>query len=252
MRLPRRIRRRAIRSTPTVWQHHAAQRLYDTSRATHAIHAIHATYATRATHATHATHTTSSWPTTRRQGDRDALARTMSYAFSPAVSMAELGSAIQLWNQQPPAANRKPLVMVLCPSRELCAQVGLQTYELFGVSVRATTCHSNPPPPLHHHHHGGHKATVATMATRPRDYEAFQWWSARRFHPFRFDQPSSTNPAIEASGGIEITHRCPDPRATFARSTNQTTAAASSTFEARAAPGSWACSTPMTLSALMS
>jgi len=69
-------------------------------------------------------------------GDRDALARTMSYAFSPAVSMAELGSAIQLWNQQPPAANRKPLVMVLCPSRELCAQVGLQTYELFGGNIR--------------------------------------------------------------------------------------------------------------------
>ena len=58
-------------------------------------------------------------------GDRDALARRMSYAFSPAVSMAELGSAIQLWNQQPPAAHRRPLVMVLCPSRELCAQVGL-------------------------------------------------------------------------------------------------------------------------------
>ena len=33
--------------------------------------------------------------------DQTAMARSMSYALSPAVSMAELGTSMQLWLQQP-------------------------------------------------------------------------------------------------------------------------------------------------------
>jgi len=68
--------------------------------------------------------------------DAMALAKNMSYALSPALSMAELGSPTQLWLQQPPKAHRKPLALVLCPSRELAAQVGMQLHQLVGGNVR--------------------------------------------------------------------------------------------------------------------
>merc|ERR1711965_1157633 len=50
--------------------------------------------------------------------------------------MAEVGTPMQLWLQQPKVVARKPLVMVLCPSRELGAQVGLQLYGLLGGNIR--------------------------------------------------------------------------------------------------------------------
>mmetsp|Transcript_23008 Transcript_23008/g.38896 ORF Transcript_23008/g.38896 Transcript_23008/m.38896 type:complete len:913 (+) Transcript_23008:68-2806(+) len=68
--------------------------------------------------------------------DNLALARTMAYALSPALSMAEIGTPIHLWLQQPEACRRKPLALVLCPSRELAAQVGMQLHELLGGNVR--------------------------------------------------------------------------------------------------------------------
>jgi hypothetical protein len=69
--------------------------------------------------------------------DQTAMARSMSYALSPAVSMAELGTSMQLWLQQPASVQRKPVMMVLTPSRELAAQVGMELYSLL---VR-TSCH---------------------------------------------------------------------------------------------------------------
>jgi hypothetical protein len=68
--------------------------------------------------------------------DTTALARSMAFALSPALTMAELGSGAQVWLRQPAAAQRQPLVLVLCPSRELCAQVAMQLHELVGGNVR--------------------------------------------------------------------------------------------------------------------
>ena len=70
-----------------------------------------------------------------RVAAQSALAKAMSIALSPALCMAELG-AQQGWLQQPAAANRRPLVLVLVPSRELGAQVALQLHSLVGGNVR--------------------------------------------------------------------------------------------------------------------
>jgi len=68
--------------------------------------------------------------------DTTALSRKMAFALSPSLVMAELGSGAQVWLRQPEAAQRQPLVMVLCPSRELCAQVAMQLHQLVGGNVR--------------------------------------------------------------------------------------------------------------------
>lgn len=68
--------------------------------------------------------------------DTTDLSRKMAFALSPSLVMAELGSGAQVWLRQPEAAQRQPLVMVLCPSRELCAQVAMQLHQLVGGNVR--------------------------------------------------------------------------------------------------------------------
>jgi len=63
------------------------------------------------------------------------LARKMSFALSPSVNMAEIGTPMQSWMKQP-GPERKPLFLVMCPSRELGAQVAMQIFQLVGGNVR--------------------------------------------------------------------------------------------------------------------
>uniref|UniRef100_A0A7S2BL63 ATP-dependent RNA helicase n=1 Tax=Octactis speculum TaxID=3111310 RepID=A0A7S2BL63_9STRA len=72
----------------------------------------------------------------QEQKARENLAMKMAYSLSPSLQMAELGTVIQAWQEQPRSCARKPLLLVVCPSRELAAQVALKVFELFGGNIR--------------------------------------------------------------------------------------------------------------------